>query len=50
MIWSPSTTDPGGVDREHAVGVAVEREPEVEAARAHAVRERVQVRRADSGR
>ena len=32
MIWSPSTTVPGRVDRQHAVGVAVEREPEVEAA------------------
>ena len=36
------------VDGEHAVGVAVEREPEVEAARAHAARERVQMRRADA--
>ena len=33
MIWSPSTTVAVGVDREHAIGVAVEREPEVEAAR-----------------
>ena len=48
MIWSPSTTVPVRVDGEQAVGVAVEGEPEVVAARAHAARERVQVRRADA--
>ena len=51
MIWSPSTTVPCGVDREHPVGVAVEREPEVEAARdARPRASAVEVRRAARGR
>ncbi len=33
MIWSPSTSAPGVVDREHPVGVAVEREADVGARR-----------------
>ena len=33
MIWSPSTSSPVLVDREHPVGVAVEREPDVGAVR-----------------
>ena len=34
----------GRVDREHAIGVAVERDAEVEAAHDHALRELVEVR------
>ena len=45
-IWSPSTASPLLVDREHAVAVAVERDPEVEAAVAHGLLEQREVGRA----
>ena len=35
MMKSPSTSSPDGVDGEHAVAVAVERQAEVEAVRGH---------------
>ena len=36
-MWSPSTVLPARIDAEHAVGVAVEGEPEVVAARSTTV-------------